>query len=172
MTKRVSACLCAVLLAATMSVEFAQADRALVQAAIAEAKFAVSIAKSERKDLSQRTVTSKAGPNFSGFWAGRYIKVSETCASRVSSIDFRHALNQAGGRARLATNHDGNFTGSSRSKGRRLDFGKSVTFSNGVTCGLGLVYRDMARNQRSATTALAAVCNNGCRVAFGGNALR
>ena len=153
-------------------VRVAQAEEGLEQVAISEASFASRMDSPKLNRISRRRVIAKAGPNFSGFWGGRYIKVSETCATTISSFQFRHALNQAGAGAALVTNHDGSFSGRSRDRGRRLEFAKSIRGRNGLQCAIAVIYKDLAKNQRSVGTGYAVVCDNGCRSLFGGNALR
>ncbi len=121
---------------------------------------------------SRGRMNAKVGPNFSGLWGGRYRKVSERCSTPIDSFNFRHGLNQVGASAYLATNHDGAFSGRSRDRGRRLEFTKTITARNGLRCGIGIVYKDLARNQRSTATGYAIVCANGCGSSFGGYGVR
>jgi len=150
----------------------ARAEERLEQAAIFGAKVASRKFSSNSSSEPRGRVSAKAGPNFSGLWGGRYIKVSETCSTPIASFNFRHGLNQAGASAFLATNHDGSFSGRSRDRGRRLEFTKTIRTRNGLQCGIGIVYKDLSKNKRSTATGYAVVCANGCRSAFGGYGLR
>ncbi len=114
-------------------------------------------------------IRQRGGPNFSGRWAGRYVKVGDNCRrANIQSFLFRHILNQNGGSASLATSHDGGFSGRSRDRGRRLEFTKPVT-SN---CSAAVVYKNLSNNRRVSGTGYAVACSNGCVVSFGANAIR
>ncbi len=109
------------------------------------------------------------GPNFSGRWAGRYVKVSDNCGrANIQSFLFRHILSQNGGAASLATSHDGGFSGQSRDRGRRLEFTKPVTSD----CDAAVVYKNLSNNRGVSGTGYAVACTNGCVVSFGANAIR
>jgi hypothetical protein len=111
----------------------------------------------------------RGGPDFSGRWAGRYVKVRDNCGrADIPSFLFRHILRQNGGSASLATSHDGNFSGRSRDRGRRLEFEKPAT-SN---CNVAVVYKNLSNNRRVSGTGYAVACSNGCVVSFGANAIR
>ncbi len=114
-------------------------------------------------------VRQAGGPNFSGRWAGRYVKVGDNCGrANIQSFLFRHILNQNGGSAALATSHDGSFSGRSRDRGRRLEFTKPVT-SN---CNAAVVYKNLSNNRRVSGTGYAVACSNGCVASFAANAIR
>lgn len=111
------------------------------------------------------------GPNFSGNWSGTYALAKANCSTNVRGFNFRHALLQNGGSASLNTSHDGGFYGSSRDRGRRLEFAKTVTLRNGVSCAVAVVYKDLAKDSRSTNTGYAVSCN-GCTWAYGARARR
>ena len=125
------------------------------------------------RSSNQGEVTVLKNTNFSGIWGGRYLFSSRgsNCSTRLSSFDFRHLLTTHGSSGYLATNHDGDFTGRSRDKGRRWEFVKSVTI-NGRPGALAIVYQNLARNGNSAATGAALSISGGCLFAYGANAIR
>ena len=118
-------------------------------------------------------VSAMKNTNFDGVWGGRYLFNSRgsSCGSRLTSFDFRHLLVTRGGSGYLSTNHDGDFNGRSRDKGRKWEFVKSYS-SRGQTVALAVVYQSLARNGNSAATGLGVSISGGCVFAFGGNAIR
>jgi hypothetical protein len=115
----------------------------------------------------------RGGPNFSGWWAGQYVRVQTNCLGAPSPTGFlfRHILRQDGGFASLATSHDGPFQGRSRDKGRRLEFVKRIPVQGG-SCNVAVVYKDLAKNGRTTGTGYAVSCSNGCQVGYVANAIR
>ncbi|MEN9847204.1 MAG: hypothetical protein RIS36_2351 [Pseudomonadota bacterium] len=118
-------------------------------------------------------LTAMKNTNFQGIWGGRYFYTSRgsTCRTRVASFDFRHVLLTKGGSGFLSTNHDGDFTGRSRDKGRKWEFVKGMTIG-GRPAALAIVYQSLARNGNSAGTGAAISIQGGCIVAYGANAIR
>lgn len=110
---------------------------------------------------------------FDGIWGGRYIYAPQgsTCSTTVSSFDFRHVFLTQKGNAFLSTNHDGDFTGRSRDKGRRWEFAKEVSF-RGAPAIIAVVYQNLAKNGNSAATGVGLSIRGGCTVTYVGNAIR
>jgi hypothetical protein len=118
-------------------------------------------------------VSAMKNTNFDGVWGGRYIfnARGSSCGSRLTSLDFRHLLVTRGGAGYLSTNHDGDFNGRSRDKGRKWEFVKSYS-SRGRQIALAVVYQSLARNGNSAATGLGVSISGGCVLSFGGNSIR
>jgi hypothetical protein len=152
----------------TITTSKAYADDQEIARAIREADKVVGN-RTIRAKRSTAEGLGKSGANFSGNWSGTYVKVRSNCSLDLNSFSFRHALRQSGGRAVLNTSHDGEFFGTSRDRGRRLEFGKRITLRNGGTCGLGIVYKDIARNRRTTNTGYGVACGS-CVVGFGAQA--
>ena len=114
----------------------------------------------------------KSSPNYSARWAGKYIRVNTTCSTIPTSFLFRHILFQSGAAASLQTSHDGNFSGTSRDKGRRIEFSKQTTYPNGVTCGIAVVYKNLSNNGQVSGNGYAFSCSNGCKAVYGANSIR
>jgi hypothetical protein len=131
------------------------------------------------KAIGKRAIRTKrsnswgalGGPTFSGNWAGTYSLAKANCSTNIRSFNFRHSLLQTGASASLSTSHDGGFYGSSRDRGRRLEFAKTITLRNGVTCGVAVIYKDLAKDTRSTNTGYAVSCS-GCTWAYGARARR
>jgi hypothetical protein len=131
------------------------------------------------KAVGKRTIRSKrpnswgalGGPNFSGRWWGTYSLASANCPVGIQRFNFRHVLYQSGGAVSLNTNHDGGFYGSSRDRGRRLEFTKTITLRNGTMCALAVVYKDLAKHKRSTNTGYAVACGS-CLWTYGAIARR
>jgi hypothetical protein len=117
-------------------------------------------------------VSTMTNTNFAGVWGGRYIYSSRgsTCGTRLTSFQFRHLLLTRGSSGSLSTNHDGDFGGRSRDRGRRWEFAKGIS-AGGRPGVLVIVYQSLARNGNTAATG-AAVSVGGCTVAYGANAIR
>jgi hypothetical protein len=124
-----------------------------------------------RSSTSRKQWNALSGPNFSGTWYGRYSLARANCSTNVRTINFTHALYQVGGRAALRTSHDGDFSGQSRDRGRRLEFLKTVRLSNGAVCAVGVVYKDITNDRRAANTGLAASCGR-CTLVWAARAMR
>lgn len=108
----------------------------------------------------------KAGPNFSGRWAGRLVLASSNCTGLKSSFLFRHILSQnTNGVAAIATSHDGLFYAQSRDGGRRLEGGKTVVVS-GRAISLALIYKNLASNGLTTLIGFGLAAGN-CRAGFG-----
>jgi hypothetical protein len=148
-------------------------------AASADTEIALKAAKRALREQSIKAMVrsgntpvlgfQRRGPNFSGRWAGRYVLSSDNCRrANIQSFLFRHVLAQNGGSASLATSHDGSFSGTSRDRGRRLEFTKRAT-SN---CDVAVVYKNLANNQQVSGTGYAVACTNGCVAAYGANAIK
>ena len=118
-------------------------------------------------------LTAMKNTNFQGIWGGRYNYSSRgsTCGTRVTSFNFRHVLLTKGGSGFLGTNHDGDFNGRSRDKGRKWEFIKGLSVG-GRPAALAIVYQSLARNGNSAGTGAAISIQGGCIVAYGANAIR
>jgi len=108
--------------------------------------------------ISSRNATSRAAlnktkrlaaksPDYTGFWAGRFVPAGSTCTGRVDSFLFRHSLYQQGGSALLSTSHDGTFSGQSRDKGRRIEFGKTFSSRYGPL-EVAVFYKNLSKNRR------------------------
>jgi hypothetical protein len=147
------------------------AEGAASSPAIRQAERALRIISNRSARLrasADRVAPRRGGPDFSGRWAGRYVRVSNGCGIRATSLLFRHILSQQGGLAVLQTSHDGIFYGRSRDRGRRLEFEKAVSRN----CRVGIIYKDLSRNGRVTVTGLGLGCSDGCLTAFGANAIR
>lgn len=118
-------------------------------------------------------VSAKGNTNFGGIWGGRYVFApgASNCGSRLSSFQFRHLFGTRGSSGYMNTNHDGEFFGRSRDKGRRWEFGKSVS-SGGRRAVVAVVYHSLARNGNSAGTAYVLSISGGCTVTYVANAVR
>jgi hypothetical protein len=118
-------------------------------------------------------VSAKINTNFQGRWGGRYIYSSRgsSCGTRLTSFDFRHVLLSRGASGYLSTNHDGDFTGRSRDRGRKWEFVKGIS-AGGRPAALAIVYQSLARNGNSASTGAAISISGGCVVSYGANAIR
>lgn len=129
--------------------------------------------KMVRTAPSAEVTTMKKNTTFDGIWGGRYVYSprSSTCGTRLSSFDFRHVFLTKGGSGYLYTNHDGDFTGRSRDKGRKWEFVKGVTVG-GRPAGLAVVYQNLAKNGNSAATGVAIVITGGCTISYGANSVR
>jgi hypothetical protein len=134
---------------------------------------AIRIARRVARMEPTPDVVSMANTNFDGVWAGRYAYASgaSTCPSRLRSFNFQHVFITRGGRGILSTNHDGDFTGRSRDKGRKWEFAKNITVG-GRPAVLAVIYQNLAKNGSSAGTALALILPGGCIVAYGAAAVR
>jgi hypothetical protein len=110
---------------------------------------------------------------FDGVWGGRYVYHSggSTCSPRIASFDFRHMLVTKKSSGYLSTNHDGDFTGRSRDKGRRWEFVKGI-YIGGRPAGLAIVYQNLARNGKSAATGAAISVQGGCLITYVANSIR
>ena len=122
---------------------------------------------------SGNQVTPLKNTTFGGIWGGLYIfsPRSSTCSTKLTSFNFRHVFLTQKGNGYLATNHDGDFTGRSRDKGRRWEFSKGVSY-RGAAAVIAVVYQSLARNGASAGTGVAVSVRGGCTLSWGGNALR
>ncbi|MEY4668115.1 MAG: hypothetical protein RL518_814 [Pseudomonadota bacterium] len=158
------------IVAATLAIGFVSegfADDAMlrVKALRAARKMARGAVSSE--------VSAMKNSNFQGIWGGRYFYAprNSSCSTRVASFDFRHVFLTKGGAGYLSTNHDGNFNGRSRDKGRRWQFAKGITVG-GRPGVLAVVYQSLAKNGNSAATGAAISITGGCIVSYGANAVR
>jgi hypothetical protein len=118
-------------------------------------------------------ISSLKNTSFDGIWGGRYLfsPRSSTCSTKLSSFQFRHIFVTQKANGYLATNHDGDFTGRSRDKGRRWEFSKGVSY-RGTSAVVVVVYQSLARNGNSAGTGIAVSVRGGCTLSWGGIALR
>ena len=118
-------------------------------------------------------VSAKVNTNFQGGWGGRYIYYARgsSCGTRLTSFDFRHVLVNRGASGYLSTNHDGDFTGRSRDRGRKWEFVKGISVG-GRPAALAIVYQSLARNGSSASTGLGLSIAGGCLVSYGAKAIR
>jgi hypothetical protein len=118
-------------------------------------------------------VSTKANTNFQGAWGGRYIFYpgGSTCATSVTSIDFRHVLRSRGASGYLATNHAGGFNGRSRDRGRRWEFVRGTSI-NGRQAALVVFYHNLARNGSTAATGMMLTIRGGCTYGYVANAIR
>lgn len=129
-----------------------------------------ALAKSAARDKRMSRIVLRAGPNFSGRWAGRYVLGSRNCDAPFSSFLFRHIFSQSGGRATLQTTHDGTFSMQSRDKGRRFEGGKSGNGKYGPY-NVAIVYKNLSKDGRVSGTGYG-VSVGGCTYGFGANAIR
>ncbi|MFO0417196.1 MAG: hypothetical protein ACK5Y6_07905 [Pseudomonadota bacterium] len=134
---------------------------------------AIRIARRIARTEPTPDVVSMANTNFDGVWAGRYVFSSRvsTCTPRLQSFNFQHVFITRGGRGILSTNHDGDFTGRSRDKGRKWEFSKNITVA-GRPAVLAVIYQNLARNGSSAATAIGIQFVGGCSIAYGAAAVR
>lgn len=118
-------------------------------------------------------IQASGNTNFDGIWGGRYFYVprASTCGTRLNSFDFRHVFLTKKGDGYLMTNHDGDFTGRSRDKGRRWEFSRNLTV-RGVPATIAVVYMSLARNGGSASTGISIAFRGGCVVSYGASAIR
>ena len=118
-------------------------------------------------------VSALTNTNFDGIWGGRYVYSSSasSCATRLTSFNYRHVLVTNRGSGYLSTNHDGDFTGRSRDRGRRWEFVKGNSVG-GRPAALAVVYQSLARNGNTAATAAAVSISGGCLVSYGANSIR
>lgn len=125
------------------------------------------------RSSSAEEVSVMTNTNFAGVWGGRYIYSSRgsTCGTRLTSFDFRHLLLTRGSSGSLSTNHDGDFGGRSRDRGRRWEFAKGISVG-GRPAVLAIVYQSLARNGNTAATGAAISVRGGCTVVYVANAIR
>ena len=118
-------------------------------------------------------VSAAKNTNFDGVWGGRYVysSRSSSCGTRLTSFDFRHILVTRGSSGYLSTNHDGDFRGRSRDKGRKWEFVKGVSVG-GRPAALVVVYQSLARSGISAGTGVAVSVRGGCLISYGANSIR
>jgi len=118
-------------------------------------------------------VSAMSNTNFAGVWGGRYVYSSRgsSCGTRLTSFQFRHLLLTRGASGSLSTNHDGDFGGRSRDRGRRWEFAKGVSVG-GRPAVLGIVYQGLARNGNTAATGAAISISGGCDLLYVANAIR
>lgn len=118
-------------------------------------------------------VNALKNTNFDGVWGGRYSYSSRlsTCSSSLSGFNFQHVFVTRGGSGFLSTNHDGDFRGRSRDKGRRWEFVKTMTVG-GRPAALAVVYSNLARNGNTAGTGVVLSISGGCLITYQGSARR
>jgi hypothetical protein len=117
-------------------------------------------------------VSAAKNTNFDGMWGGRFVYSSRSsCARRLSSFNFRHLLVTRRGSGYLSTNHDSDFTGRSRDKGRRWEFVKRFS-SSGASGVIAVVYHSIARNGNSAGAGYGISFSGGCDLVYVANAIR
>ena len=118
-------------------------------------------------------VSAAKNTNFDGVWGGRYVysSRSSSCGTRLTSFDFRHLLVTRGSSGYLSTNHDRDFTGRSRDKGRRWEFVKRLSSSGGSGV-IAVVYHSIARNGNSAGAGYGISLSTGCDLVYSANAIR
>lgn len=119
------------------------------------------------------SVLLKKNTNFDGVWSGqyRYTARGSTCSTRLTRFNFEQLFITNGSRGLLSTNHDGDFNGRSRDKGRRWEFVKSVSVG-GRPAVLAIVYGNLAKNGQSAATGIAISISGGCRIVWEASARR
>lgn len=122
---------------------------------------------------STAEVVTMTNTTFDGVWGGRYVFSSRgsTCTPRLTSFDFNHLLITRGASGYLSTNHDGDFNGRSRDRGRRWEFVKGM-YVNGRPAGVAIIYQSLARNGDSAATGAAVSIRGGCVITYLATAVR
>jgi hypothetical protein len=110
---------------------------------------------------------------FDGVWGGRYVFSTRgsTCTPRLTSLAFEHVFFTRGSSGYLSTNHDGDFNGRSRDRGRRWEFGKGI-YVNGRPAAVAIVYQNLSRNGNSAATGVAISIRGGCMLTYLATAIR
>ncbi len=117
-------------------------------------------------------VSAMKNTTFDGIWGGRlFFNSRSTCANRLNSFDFRHLLLTKGGSGYLSTNHDRDFTGRSRDKGRRWEFVKGASVG-GRRAAIAVVYHSLSRNGNSAGAGYGLSIEGVCDAIYAGNAIR